>query len=256
MSEERIGDRKLFSEMTVLVTGASRGIGAAIAKRFAMAGMNVVVHYRHSHEQANEVARSCLKYGVRVLTISADLRSRENIRRMQEKLELHDMQPDILVNNAGISHYGMLADMSDEEFDEVISTNLKAVFLCSQTFMPYMIRQQYGRIINVSSIWGMTGASCEVLYSASKGGVNAFTKALAKELAPSGVTVNAIAPGAVRTEMIAHLQQDELQMLEEDIPAGRIAEPDEIASMVYFLSLPESGYMTGQIVSPNGGWLT
>ncbi|WP_322904010.1 elongation factor P 5-aminopentanone reductase [Paenibacillus campi] len=247
---------KPFAEMNVLITGASRGIGAAIAKRFALAGMNVIIHYRSSHEQANEVARACLECGVRVLTVAADLREVEEIRRMQSKLEQHRMEPDILVNNAGLSHYGMLADLSEQEFDDIIAANLKAVFFCSQTFMSYMIRQHYGRIINVSSIWGMTGASCEVLYSASKGGVNAFTKALAKELAPSGVTVNAVAPGAVRTDMLSHLQHEEIRMLEDDIPAGRMAEPDEIASMVYFLSLPESGYMTGQVVSPNGGWLT
>ena len=242
--------------MTVLVTGASKGIGAATAKRFAMAGMNVAVHYRSSHEEANDVARVCLDYGVKVLTIAADLRSMEQIKRMREKLEQHDMLPDILVNNAGIAHYGMLTDMTEQDFDDVIATNLKSVFLCTQAFMPHMINQRYGRIINVSSIWGITGASCEVLYSASKGGINAFTKALAKELAPSGVTVNAIAPGVVRTEMIAHLEPSEIESLEEEIPAGRIAEPDEIASMVYFLALPESGYMTGQVVSPNGGFLT
>lgn len=247
---------KPFSQMTVLVTGASKGIGAATAKRFAMAGMNVAVHYRSSHEEANDVARVCLDYGVKVLTIAADLRSMEQIKRMREKLEQHDMLPDILVNNAGIAHYGMLTDMTEQDFDDVIATNLKSVFLCTQAFMPHMIHQRYGRIINVSSIWGITGASCEVLYSASKGGINAFTKALAKELAPSGVTVNAIAPGVVRTEMIAHLEPSEIESLEEEIPAGRIAEPDEIASMVYFLALPESGYMTGQVVSPNGGFLT
>ena len=247
---------KPFSQMTVLVTGASKGIGAATAKRFAMAGMNVAVHYRSSHEEANDVARICLDYGVKVLTIAADLRSMEQIKRMRDKLEQHDMLPDILVNNAGIAHYGMLTDMTEQDFDDVIATNLKSVFLCTQAFMPHMINQRYGRIINVSSIWGITGASCEVLYSASKGGINAFTKALAKELAPSGVTVNAIAPGVVRTEMIAHLEPAEIESLEEEIPAGRIAEPDEIASMVYFLALPESGYMTGQVVSPNGGFLT
>ncbi len=257
MSDQSLtGSSKPFANMNVLVTGASRGIGASIAKRFAMAGMNVIIHYRNSHELANEVARTCLEYGVRVLTVAADLREVEEIHRMQSKLQQHGMEPDILINNAGLAHYGMLADLSEQEFDDVIAANLKSMFFCSQTFMPYMIRQQYGRIINVSSIWGMTGASCEVLYSASKGGVNAFTKALAKELAPSGVTVNAIAPGAVRTDMLSHLADDDLRLLQEDIPAGRLAEPDEIASMVYFLALPESGYMTGQVVSPNGGWLT
>ncbi|MNC52930.1 3-oxoacyl-[acyl-carrier-protein] reductase FabG [compost metagenome] len=122
--------------------------------------------------------------------------------------------------------------------------------------MPYMVSQQYGRIINVSSVWGISGASCEVAYSASKGGVNAFTKALAKELAPSGVTVNAVAPGAVNTAMLNNLQEEELRMLEDEIPAGRLASPDEVASLVYFLALPESGYITGQVISPNGGWIT
>ena len=190
------------------------------------------------------------------MTVSADLRSREQIQRMREKLASHELLPDILVNNAGISHYGLLADVTDEIWDEVMAINLKGTFLCTQEMMPYMISQRYGRIINVSSIWGLSGASCEVLYSTTKGGVNAFTKALAKELAPSGVTVNAVAPGAVQTTMLDHLDQSELKMLEEEIPAGRLAQPDEISSLVYFLALPESGYINGQIISPNGGWLT
>lgn len=192
----------------------------------------------------------------KVMTVSADLRSREQIERMREKLESHGLMPDILVNNAGISHYGLLSDVTEEIWDEVMAINLKGTFLCTQIMMPHMISQRYGRIINVSSIWGLSGASCEVLYSTTKGGVNAFTKALAKELAPSGVTVNAVAPGAVQTSMLNHLDQDELKMLEEEIPAGRLAQPDEISSLVYFLALPESGYINGQIISPNGGWLT
>ncbi|MNV71183.1 3-oxoacyl-[acyl-carrier-protein] reductase FabG [compost metagenome] len=150
----------------------------------------------------------------------------------------------------------MLADLTEEEWDDVMAVNLKGTFLCSQIFMPYMVSQRYGRIINVSSVWGISGASCEVAYSASKGGVNAFTKALARELAPSGVTVNAVAPGAVRTSMLDNLAEDEVRMLEEEIPAGRLALPDEISSLVYFLALPESGYINGQIISPNGGWIT
>ncbi|MFD2613069.1 elongation factor P 5-aminopentanone reductase [Paenibacillus gansuensis] len=242
--------------MTVLITGGSRGIGASIAKRFASVGMNVVIHYLQSHESANEVARSCLEYGVRVLTISADLRSKEQLQRMKEKLDTHGLLPDILVNNAGTAHYSMLSDVTEEEWDEVMSINLKGMFLCTQMFMPHMISQRYGRIINVSSIWGMSGASCEVVYSTAKGGVNAFTKALAKELAPSGVTVNAVAPGAVDTEMIGHLNMEERDALQNEIPVGRFAQPEEIASLVYFIALPESGYITGQVISPNGGWIT
>ncbi|KRE83128.1 3-ketoacyl-ACP reductase [Paenibacillus sp. Soil766] len=247
---------KPFSEQTVLITGASRGIGAAIAQRFAAVGMQIVIHYRDSHEAANEIARSCLKLGATVFTVSADIQSHEQILKMRDKLEQMNMVPDIIVNNAGISHYGMLADVTEEDWDRVMNVNLKGSFLCTQAFMSAMVKQKYGRIINVSSIWGISGASCEVLYSTAKGGLNAFTKALAKELAPSGVTVNAVAPGAVQTDMMASFQADEIDAITNEIPVGRLASPHEVASLVYFLALPESGYITGQIISPNGGWLT
>lgn len=247
---------KPFIEQTVLITGASRGIGAAIARRFASARLNVVIHYLQSHEAANETARSCMSQGARVLTVTADLRSQEQVERMKEKLLQHGMVPDILVNNAGVSHYGLLADVTEEQWDEMMGINLKGTFLMTRQFMPHMVTQKYGRIINVSSIWGISGASCEVAYSTAKGGINAFTKALAKELAPSGVTVNAVAPGAVDTLMMAGFDAAEKAAIESEIPAGRFGQPDEIASLVYFLALPESGYITGQIISPNGGWLT
>ncbi|KIL41399.1 3-ketoacyl-ACP reductase [Gordoniibacillus kamchatkensis] len=247
---------KPFPEQTVLVTGASRGIGAAIAVRFASIGMNVVIHYRESHEAANEVARQCMKSGAKVLTVSADIRVKEQIGKMREKLELHGMMPDIVVNNAGIDHYGLLSDITEAEWDDVMAVNLKGTFLCTQAFLPYMLARKYGRIINVSSVWGISGASCEVVYSTAKGGINAFTKALAKELAPSGITVNAVAPGVVDTDMMQNFDPGEKSSLQSEIPAGRFALPDEIASLVYFLALPESSYITGQIISPNGGWLT
>ncbi|AZS16046.1 3-oxoacyl-ACP reductase FabG [Paenibacillus motobuensis] len=250
------GSEKNIGDMTVLVTGASRGIGAQIALRFAAVGMNVVIHYLNSHERANEVARQCMEMGAKVHTISADLRSKTEIERMKERLAGYGLYPDILVNNAGISHYGLLTDVEESEWDEIMDVNLKSVFLLSQAFMPYMISQRFGRIINVSSVWGISGGSCEVVYSAAKGGVNAFTKALAKEVAPSGVTVNAVAPGAVKTDMMDRFDAEELKQLEEDIPVGRLAAPEEISSLVYFLALPESSYITGQIISPNGGWVT
>jgi 3-oxoacyl-[acyl-carrier protein] reductase len=247
---------KPFTEQTVLITGASRGIGAAIAERFASVGINVIIHYLNSHEEANEVARACMKHGSKVLTVSADLRSKEQILKMKEKLEQRKMIPDIVVNNAGISHYGLLSEVTEEIWDEVMAVNLKGAFLCTQVFMQQMIQNKYGRIVNVSSIWGISGASCEVVYSTAKGGMNAFTKALAKELAPSGITVNAVAPGAVDTQMMTGFNAQEKAAIESEIPAGRFALPNEIASLVYFLALPESGYITGQIISPNGGWLT
>ncbi|WP_248926307.1 elongation factor P 5-aminopentanone reductase [Paenibacillus hamazuiensis] len=247
---------KPFTEQTVLITGGSRGIGAAIAERFASIGMNVIIHYLQSHESANAVARNCMKHGANVLTVTADLRSKEQILRMQDKIIHHGFAPDVVVNNAGISHYGLLSDVSEQDWDEVMGVNLKGVFLVTQAFMPHMIRQKYGRFINVSSIWGISGASCEVVYSTAKGGINAFTKALAKELAPSNITVNAVAPGAVDTMMMSGFNADEKAALQNEIPAGRFGSPEEIASLVYFLALPESGYITGQIISPNGGWHT
>lgn len=248
--------QKAFQDMTVLITGGSRGIGAAIAKRFAKEGYRIVIHYLHGHEQANETARECIALGAKVVTISADLSSKEQLTRMKEKLDSMDVYPDIVVNNGGISHYGMLIDVSEEQWDHVMNVNLKGMFLCTQLFMPYMITQKYGRIINVSSVWGMTGAACEVLYSTTKGGMNAFTKALAKELAPSGITVNSVAPGVVNTDMMSDFDEQEKFALEQEIPVGRFGSTEEIASLVYFLSLPESSYITGQIISPNGGWLT
>lgn len=247
---------KALADTSVLITGASRGIGAAIAHRFASVGMKVIIHYLNSHEAANEVARTCLAYGGEAITIRADLRSAEQIDRMKSKLDELGFTPDILVNNAGTAYYGLFTDVTEEEWDDCMNMNLKGMFLCTQRFAPHMISQKYGRIINVSSVWGITGASCEVMYSTAKGGVNAFTKSLAKELAPSGVTVNAVAPGAVDTDMMKHLDTSERSALEEDIPAGRLGTPDEIASLVYFLALPESSYITGQVISPNGGWQT
>ncbi|SYX82867.1 elongation factor P 5-aminopentanone reductase [Paenibacillus alvei] len=245
---------KALSDTSVLITGASRGIGAAIAERFAQVGMKIVIHYLHSHEAANEVARKCINHGAQVMTISADLRDMEQLDRMKDKLDELGFTPDILVNNAGVAYYGLFTDVTEQEWTDCMDINLKGMFMCTQRFAPHMITQKYGRIINVSSIWGITGASCEVMYSMAKGGVNAFTKALAKELAPSGVTVNAVAPGVVDTDMVKHLDKEERMALQEDIPLGRLGTPDEIASLIYYLALPESGYITGQIISPNGGW--
>lgn len=153
---------------------------------------------------------------------------------MKEKLDALGIAPDILVNNGGISHYGMLVDVTEEQWDTVMNINLKGMFMCTQLFMPHMITQKYGRIINVSSVWGMTGAACEVLYSTTKGGMNAFTKALAKELAPSGVTVNAVAPGVVDTEMMNTFDPLEKEALAQEIPVGRFGSTEEIASLIYF----------------------
>lgn len=241
---------------TVLVTGASRGIGAAIAEKFARAGYRLVVHYNQAKEAAEEVAHRCSQYSAEVITIQANIAMRTEVQRMQADLTGAGFIPNVLVNNAGIAHYGMLADLTDAEWDTIVNVNLKGVFLCSQLFMNPMIQQRFGRIINISSIWGSRGASCEVAYSTTKGGVDSFTKALAQELALTGVTVNAVAPGAVQTDMLNDLQAEEQRELAAVIPAGRIGKPFEVAELVHFLAQPAAGYITGQIIGVNGGWHT
>lgn len=250
-----MNDRAL-SEMTVLITGGSRGIGAAVAKRFSQVQMNIVIIYENAHEAANETARTCMDNGSRVMTAKVDIRSRDQLERLRDRLETAGLLPDIVVNNAAISHYGVLSEITDEEWDDAFAVNVRGMYICTQLFLPFLLSQKYGRIINISSIWGDAGASCESLYAATKGAVNAFTKSMSKELAPSGVTVNAVSPGVVDTEMMAGFDSSEKEALSKDIPAGRFAQPDEIASLVYFLALPESGYITGQIISPNGGFRT
>jgi len=189
------------------------------------------------------------------MVAAADLASGAEIERLKAELDAAGVEPDILVNNAGVAHYGLFTEVTERDWEQVVGVNLKGMFRLTQLLVPAMVRRRYGRIINISSVWGMAGASCEVLYSLTKGGVNAFTKALAKELAPSGVTVNAVAPGAVGTDMMRDFSEDELAALRAEIPMGRFARPEEIAAAVRFLALPEAGYVTGQIISPNGGWL-
>jgi 3-oxoacyl-[acyl-carrier protein] reductase len=247
---------KPLDGLTALVTGASRGIGAAAAVLLAEAGACVVVHYHAARDKAEATARECERRGAGALVASADLGSPDGPDRLKAALDAAGLAPDILVNNAGVSRYGLFTDVTERDWDEVVGVNLKGLFRLTQLLVPAMVRRRYGRIINVSSVWGIAGASCEVLYSMTKGGVNAFTKALAKELAPSGVTVNAVAPGAVETDMMRDFDESELAALREDIPAGRFARPEEIASLIRYLALPEAGYITGQIISPNGGWLT
>jgi 3-oxoacyl-[acyl-carrier protein] reductase len=247
---------KALHEMTVLVTGASGAMGRAIAWRFADVGMTVIVHYHESIEGANETARGCVERAAKAFIVRADLSKNVDVTRMYQLLVDQALSPDIIVHNSGISHVGLLTEMNEDEWDQLFAVNTKSAYLLVKQFVPDMIQQKYGRLILLSSIWGLSGASCEVAYSASKGAINSFTKALAKELAPSKITVNAVAPGAVDTPMLDNLDVSEKQMLQDEIPAGRFAQTTEIAALVYFLALPESSYITGQIISPNGGWLT
>ncbi len=237
----------------VCVTGASRGIGKAAALKFAGKGYDLALCCAKNETALRETAAEAERLGSRTLQFVGDLGDPAACGRFFEKIRETFGRLDVLVNNAGISIHGLLQDMTIEEWDTMIRTNLNSVFYLSRLAIPMMLRQGGGRIINVSSVWGAAGASCETAYSAAKGGVNAFTKALAKELAPSNIQVNAVAPGTIDTEMNAFLDPEERAALEEEIPAGRFGTPEEAADLI--LTLAESGsYLTGQIITLSGGW--
>lgn len=239
---------------TVLITGASRGIGRAIATAFAKEGHRLVITCSRSKQELGETAgllRS--EYRVDVLTSVGNAGDDDYVRSLYQCIHQRFGSVDILVNNAGISHIGLLSDMSIEEWNLIVNANLTSVFCMSRHAIPDMLQKHSGRIINISSVWGVTGASCEVAYSACKGGMNAFTRALAKELAPSGIQVNAIACGAIDTQMNACFSPEERAVIEEEIPAGRFGQPEEVASLALQLAFAND-YLTGQVITLDGGW--
>lgn len=235
----------------VLITGASRGIGRAIAQAFAKDGYNLTLCCLNNIEALENYARELAEaYHVVVSAYKCDVSSSSDVKKMFEEIT----PPDIVINNAGISYVGLLTDMSDDDWRKTIDTNLSSAFYICRAAIPSMVRNQFGKIINISSVWGNVGASTEVAYSASKGGLNSFTKALAKELAPSKITVNAVSCGLIDTEMNSHLSDDELADIIDSIPANRIGKPNDIASVVLNLAKTED-YLTGQIISVDGGWV-
>jgi 3-oxoacyl-[acyl-carrier protein] reductase len=238
----------------VLITGSSRGIGQAAALAFAGGQYRIALNCIHNLELLNETAEKIRSLGSECDIFQADVSSYTQTEAMFSKIEERFGHVDILINNAGISTIGLFQDMSYEQWQKILNTNLTSVFNCCHFAIPHMVRQQCGRIINISSVWGVTGASCEAAYSATKGGINALTRALAKELAPSSISVNAIACGAIDTDMNAFLSQEEREMLIEEIPAGRLGTPSEVGELA--LSLCEgSSYLTGQIIQLDGGWI-
>ncbi len=239
---------------TALVTGASRGIGQAIAFTLAAHGYDLAVCCSSNPGQLLPVQQAASAAGVRCLPFQADVSKSQDCVRMFEAIEKSLGGVDLLVNNAGISKIGLLQDMPFEEWERLISVNLSSVFYCCKLAIPGMVRKKQGTIINISSVWGVCGASCEAAYSASKGGVNALTMALAKELAPSGIQVNAIACGAIDTDMNRFLEPEERNALLEEIPAGRMGTPEEAAQLVLQLAQSPS-YLTGQIIRLDGGWI-
>lgn len=243
--------RPLYAQVAI-VTGASRGIGRSIAIALAKAGAYVVVNYRQAEQAAGEVVEICKAAGSRAIAVQADVTNPAQVEHLVTQSTSLGV-PRILINNAGIASANLLQETTLEQWDELMKSNLTAPFLCVKAVLPYMLRASYGRIINISSIWGISGGSFEVAYSASKGGLIAFTKALAKEVGPSGVTVNAVAPGAIETDMLRSLTSDELRAIERETPVGRLGSPEDVSHSVLFLASPSASFMTGQIISPNGG---
>lgn len=238
---------------TVLITGASRGIGKAIALRYAGEKYNIVICSRDEGTLA-QTAADIRTLGADCLWQAADVADFPSVAELFSKAKERFGRIDVVVNNAGISHIGLLQDMEPEQWNRIISVNLTSVFHTCKCAIPDMVAAKSGSIINISSMWGLSGASCEAAYSASKGGVNAFTKALAKELAPSGINVNAIACGVIDTDMNRCFTREERDALIGEIPAGRMGTPAEVAELVFSVS-EGSPYLTGQIIALEGGYL-
>ncbi len=242
-----------MNQKCALITGASRGIGRAAAISFAAAGYNLAITCSKDTEGLKDTIKEIKNYPVDCISDVFDIGSYSDCDSFIKKVLERFGNIDVLVNNAGISYVGLLQDMSYDEWNRIISTNLTSVFNCCNLVLPSMLHNKKGSIINISSVWGNVGASCEVAYSASKGGINAFTKALGKELAPSGIRVNAIACGAVDTAMNHCFSEEDLEQLSSEIPAGRFASPKEVANLI--LSLAENHpYLTGQVITLDGGW--
>lgn len=244
-----------MTRKTVLITGASRGIGRACALRFAEGGYHVYLNCRTSVSDLARVEEqiSRLPSGS-CQCLVGDVGDSRDVARMFEVIRQSSGGLDVLINNAGIAHMGLLSDMTDAQWDHIISTDLSSVFYCCRAAIPHMVSVKQGRILNISSMWGTCGASCEAAYSAAKSGVHGLTRALAKELAPSNIQVNALACGVIDTAMNDLLTESEKDALSEEIPAGRFGSPEEVAQMAWQLAHAPA-YLTGQIIGIDGGYL-
>ncbi|MBR3281502.1 MAG: SDR family oxidoreductase [Clostridia bacterium] len=236
---------------TVLITGGSRGIGKAMVYAFAKAGYNVMLNFNRSESSANEIAKEFEN----VKIYGANVADQQSVINMVNYTYEVFGNIDILINNAGISYTGLLQDMSIDEWNNLMSVNLTGPYNLCKAVLPRMIANKSGKIINISSVWGITGASCEAAYSASKAGVIGLTKALAKEVGPSNIKVNCIAPGIVMTDMISDYSMEELNAITDEIPLGKIGSTEDIAKTALFLASDDADYITGQVISPNGGWV-
>lgn len=236
-----------------IVTGASKGIGREIAKTLAKNKIKVIANYNNSEKEAKELKEELKKEGIEIDIVKADVSTREGTSQLAKYVLEKYKKIDILINNAGISEYKLFTDETDEDWQRVINTNLYSAFAMSQEVIPSMVHKKEGLIINISSAWGVVGGALEVIYSVSKAGMDGLTKALAKELGPSNIRVNSIAPGMINTKMNSNLNDEEIENLKEETPLGKIGEPKDIAKCIKWLI--EDGFTTGQIISINGGWI-
>ena len=238
---------------TVLITGASKGIGAATAIRFAEKGYNVVMNYNNSVQSALILQKSLSESGFKVIAYQANVRNKIDVDLMVKETIDRFGGIDILINNAGIASQGLFTELSEIEWNEVLDVNLNGTFNCCQAVLPHMINKKSGCIINISSMWGQVGASCEVAYSAAKAGVIGLTKALAKEVGPSGIRVNCIAPGLIETGMNQELTLEDVAAIVDETPLGRIGATNDVAAASLFLASDEASFITGQVLGVNGG---
>ena len=239
----------------VLITGSSRGIGRACAVAFAKNGYHVFINCKNSVEQLAETEHEILASGGGCTALPGDVSDPDVVRSIFCKIKKVCQGVDVLVNNAGISHFGLLSDLSDSEWKNLIDTNLSSAFYCCGEAIPHMVSEKCGKIINISSMWGQVGASCEVHYSAAKAALIGFTKALAKEEGPSGITVNCVAPGVVETDMMAVFSPEDKAALAEETPLCRLGAPEDVAAAVAFLASDAGAFFTGQVLAPNGGFV-
>ena len=238
--------------MVILITGASRGIGKEIARRLAQDGNAVIVNYNKSEEAAKRIQKELENENIKIDIFKADVSKKADVLAMIEYVIEKYNRVDVLINNAGISQEKLFTDISDEEWQRIMDVNLNSVYYCTKAVIPYMIQRKSGCIINISSIWGVTGGSCEVGYSTSKAAIIGFSKALAKEMGPSNIRINCIAPGIIDTDMNKNLNENDIESIKEEIPLNRIGVSADIAKCAKWLI--EDNYTTGQVISINGGW--
>lgn len=243
----------LLENKTAIVTGGSRGIGRAICIALAKEGANVVTCYAKGAAEAEATAAACRDYGVQALAIQADVSVRDDVERLFEEALKVTGTVEILVNNAGITRDGLLIRMSDEDFDRVMDANLKGTFYCMRAAAKLMMRKRYGRIVNISSVVGVSGNAGQVNYAASKAGIIGMTKSLAKELGSRNVTANAVAPGFITTDMTQGLSDAVKEQLQKEIPLVRMGQPEDVADAVIFLASDRAAYITGQVLHVDGG---